>query len=83
MGQNFGLPKFEVEQIGDTYYLSPLTIFIFGVNDDSGPDGIADKINAYIWAEGSGKWEANNIASWLLKDYKKEVPLMVVQVMDR
>ena len=71
MGQNLGLPNFEAEQVGDTYYLSPLTIFVFGVNDDSRPGGISDKMNVYIWSEGSGKRGANNIASCLLKDYTK------------
>ena len=70
MDQNLGLPNFEAEQVGDTYCLSPLT-FVFSVNDDSHPDGISDKMNAYIWAEGSGKRGTNNIASCLLKDYTK------------
>ena len=71
MGQNLALPNFAAEQVGDTYYLTPLTIFVFGVNDDSRPDGTSDHMNAYIWSEGVGKRGANNIASCLLKDYRK------------
>ena len=70
MGQNLGLPNMEAEQVGDTYYFTPLTVFVFGVNDDSRPDGTSDQMNAYIWTEGDGKRGANNIASCLLKDYR-------------
>ena len=71
MGQNLALHNFAAEQMGDTYYLTPLTIFVFGVNDDSRLDGTSDHMNAYIWSEGVGRRGANNIASCLLKDYRK------------
>ena len=35
MGQNLCLPNLEVEQTGDTYYMSPLTVLIFGVVNNS------------------------------------------------
>ena len=31
MGQNLSLPNFEGDQPGDTYYFSPLTVYLFGV----------------------------------------------------
>ena len=39
MGQNLCLPNFEAEQPGDTYYLLPLTILLFGVVDNATEDG--------------------------------------------
>ena len=34
MGQNLCIPNFKDEQPGDTYYLTPLTILLFGVVDN-------------------------------------------------
>ena len=70
MGQNMGLTNPSAEQPGDTYYFSPLTIFVFGVVDNSRIKEGRDTMKAYVWAEGEGKRGANNIASCLLKDYK-------------
>ena len=69
MGQNLSLPNFEGEQPGDTFYLSPLTIYLFGVVDNATEDGI-DRMNAYVWPEYEGDRGANNICSCLLKDFK-------------
>jgi len=69
MGQNLGFPHFEAEQVGDTYYFTPLNVFVFGVNDNSQPNG-SDKMNAYVWHEKDGRRGANNIGSCLYKDYK-------------
>jgi len=69
MGQNTGLPHVVAEQVGDTYYFSPLTIFTFDAVDNSRLNG-RDTMKAYIWHEGEAKRGANNIASCLLKDYK-------------
>jgi len=33
--QNLGLPHFGEEQPGDTYYFSPLSVYIFGIVDVS------------------------------------------------
>ena len=71
MGQNTGLPHVAAEQVGDTYYFSPLTIFKFAAVDNSRPNG-RDTIKDYIWHEGEAKRGANNIASCLLKDYKSK-----------
>lgn len=70
MGQNLCLPNFEAEQPGDTYYMSPLTVLLFGVVDNATEDG-KDRMNAYIWREFEGDRGANNIASCLLKDLKR------------
>ena len=69
MGQNLNLPNFEGEQPGDTYYLSPLTVLLFGVVNNATEDGM-DRMNAYTWQEFEGDRGANNIASCLLKDLK-------------
>eukprot|EP00957_Ditylum_brightwellii_P083100 6317313-Ditylum_brightwellii.AAC.1 len=71
MGKNLGFPHFAVEQVGDMYYFTPITAFVFGVNDNSRVDG-HDKRNAYIWHEKDGKQGANNISLCLYKDSKKQ-----------
>ena len=70
MGQNLCLPNFEAEQPGDTYYLSPLTVLLFGVVEKAMADGF-DRMNAYIWREFEGDQGVNNIASCLLMDLKR------------
>ena len=70
MGQNLCLPNFEGDQPGDTYYMSPLTVLLFGVVNNATIDG-KDRMNAYIWQEFEGDRGANNIASCLLMDLKK------------
>ena len=70
MGQNLCLPNFEAEQPGDTFYLSPLTVLLFGVVNNATEDGF-DRMNAYIWREFEGDRGANNIASCLFKDLKR------------
>ena len=70
MGQNLCLPNFEAEQPGDTFYLSPLTVLLFGVVNNATSDG-KDRMNAYIWREFEGDRGANNIASCLLMDLKR------------
>jgi hypothetical protein len=68
-GQNLCLPNFEGDQPGDTYYMSPLTVYLFGVVDNSPQNG-GDQMNAFIWQEFEGDRGANNIASCLLRDLK-------------
>ena len=67
MGQNLNLPNFEGEQPGDTFYLSPLTVLLFGVVDNA-TESKKDHMKAYIWQEFEGERGANNIASCLMKD---------------
>eukprot|EP00957_Ditylum_brightwellii_P129112 9848438-Ditylum_brightwellii.AAC.1 len=69
MGQNMGVPSFNSNQMGDTFYFTPLTAFVFGVVDTSIPDG-DELMNSYIWHEKDGKRGANNIDSLLYKDYE-------------
>ena len=69
MGQNLGLPNFEGEQPGDTYYFSPLTVLLFGIVDNATDDGF-DRMDAYIWREQDGDRGANNICSCLYKYFK-------------
>ena len=70
MGQNLCLPNFEAEQPGDKYYMSPLTVLLFGVVNNATEDQ-RDRMNAYIWREFEGDRGANNIASCLLMDLKR------------
>ena len=71
MGQNLCLPNFEAEQPGDTFYLSPLTVLLFGVVDNATEDGL-DRMNAYIWREFEGDRGANNIGSCLLMNLERK-----------
>ena len=70
MGQNLFFPAFNADQMGDTFYLVPITVLVFGVNDNSRPNG-SDEMNVYLWHEKDGNRGANNIVSCLLKDYQK------------
>ena len=69
MGQNLCLPNFEGKQPGDTYYMNPLTVLIFGVVKNSTDDG-QDSMNAYIWREFEDDRGQNNTTSCLLMDLK-------------
>eukprot|EP00957_Ditylum_brightwellii_P071640 5446113-Ditylum_brightwellii.AAC.1 len=71
MGQNLCLPNFAGNQPGDMYYLSPLTIYLFGVVDNSKhsrQDG--HHMNAYVWSEYEADRGANNITSCLLYEFQ-------------
>ena len=70
MGQNLNVPNFEGEQPGDTYYMSPLTVLLFGVVQNATEDGGPDTMNAYTWQEFEGDRGQNNITSCLLQDLK-------------
>ena len=70
MGQNLGIPNFEGEQPGDTFYLTPLTVLLFGVVDNTTQVAGKEHMNAYVWQEFEGDRGANNIASCLLRDLK-------------
>ena len=69
MGQNLNVPNFEGEQPGGTYYMSPLTVLLFGVVDNATADG-RDRMNAYTWQEFEGDRGTNNITLCLLADLK-------------
>jgi len=66
MGQNLAVPNFAADQVGNVYYFSPLTVYFFGFVDNVAPK---EEMKAYIWHEGEGNRDANNICSCLLKDF--------------
>ena len=70
MGQNLNVLNFEGEQPGDTYYMSPLMVLLFGVVQNATEDGGPDTMNAYTWQEFEGDRGQNNITSCLLQDLK-------------
>ena len=62
--QNLSIPHFGSEQPGDTYYFSPLFVYVFGVADVSGEKS---KLLAYGYSEDQGGKGGNNVASLLIK----------------
>ena len=58
MGQNVPLPIVEGNQFYDAYYMTPVNLYLFGVNENAIPDG-NDHMNAYIWSEAAGRQGAN------------------------
>ena len=72
MGQNVPLPSLERDQYGDAYYMNPVNLYLFGVNENKRPDG-NDHTNAYIWSEADDRQGANNIFSCLFKYLRSEV----------
>ena len=61
--QNMGLPHFGNEQPGETYYYSPLGIYIFGIVNYA-----TEKMNAYVYHEGVGAKGGNNVCSLVYKN---------------
>ena len=72
MGQNLCSPNFEEDQPGNIYYFTPITIYLFGIVNNTTDDG-HDRMNAYIWCEFDGDRGANNITSCFLKDFQKRM----------
>ena len=60
MAQNGATPYLAGDQMGDFYYMSPLTHYIFGVADPA-----KEKMNAYIWEEAHADRGADNVVSCL------------------
>ena len=65
--QNMGLPYFGNEQVGDTYYYSPLTIYIFGMTNYA-----TEILNAYVYHEGEAAKGGNNVTSLVWKNFETE-----------
>jgi hypothetical protein len=69
--QNLEAPHFGGAQPGDTYYFSPLTVFLFGLVDLA---TTPNRMNCYAYAEYEDKDEdeemkgANNVAPLLMRD---------------
>ena len=66
MSQNVEVPHLGAEQPGETYYLSAMTGFIFGIVENS-----TDILSAYVWMESEGDRGMNNIVSCLHKDLSR------------
>ena len=62
MAQNLEVPHFGSNQPGDSYYLSPLIVYVFGVVNNA-----TDFMHAFVWNEGDGDRGMNNIVSCLHK----------------
>ena len=69
MGQTFSLTNFEGKQSGNTYYMSPLIVLLFGVVNNS-IDDVQYRMNAYIWRQFEGDPGKNNITLCLLMELK-------------
>ena len=71
MGQNILLQSFAGDQPGNTYYMSTLTLLLFGVTDNLRLDG-TDHMEAHLWHEKDGKRGMNNTISCSFKYYKEK-----------
>ena len=60
--QNLDLPHFGNEQPGESYYWSPLGIYIFGTCNYA-----TETLNAYTYHEGEGDKGGNNVSSLIWK----------------
>ena len=67
--QNLDIPHFGDEQPGETYYYSPLNVFVFGIADVTVQP---THLYAYCYDEGTGKKGANNVASLLMHHLKSQ-----------
>jgi hypothetical protein len=63
--KNLSAPHFGGAQPGDTYYFSPLTVFLFGLVDLA---KTPNKMNCYAYAEDDWNKGSNNVASLLMRD---------------
>ena len=63
MSQNGSTPCLSCDQMGDFYYMSPLSHYIFGICEAA-----KQKMNCYIWEEGTANRGADNIISCLFYD---------------
>ena len=65
--QNLDLPHFGSEQPGDTYYYSPLRIYLFGIVSSYKRK---DSLLCQYFTEGEGAKGGNNVASMLWNNFK-------------
>jgi len=63
--QNLTLPHFGPQQLGATYYYSPLSICCFGIVDCAPKD---KQMQAYMCAEGEAKKGVNTVSSLLFRN---------------
>ena len=67
--QNLDMPHFGGEQPGDTYYFSPLGIYLFGIVS---PYIHSSNLLCQYFTEGEGAKGGNNVASMLWNNFKQE-----------
>jgi hypothetical protein len=65
--QNLAGPHFGGAQPDDTYYLSPITVFLFGLVDLSTSP---NQMNCYTYGENEGNKGAHNVSSLLMHDMR-------------
>ena len=66
--QNLELPHVGGEQVGDTYYYSPIAIYCLGI-----VDAAINQLYAYVYSEANGRKGGNNTSSILLYHLKTKV----------
>lgn len=76
--QNMSYPSLPDEQAGETYYLTPLSVYVFGMVDAAhlydGVMGVEDgeHMDAHIYKEAMGAKGGNNVASLILRSLKRK-----------
>ena len=76
--QNLGMPHFGGEQLGDTYYFSPLTVNIFDVCDYA-----MELLNTYVYIQKlKVKREAMMLYHWYIRFCHQKVLSMMLKGMD-
>ena len=58
--QNLEVPFLPIDQPGDCYYFSPMSVYCLGI-----VDCISDRLHAYVYPESAGAKGANNVVSFL------------------
>jgi hypothetical protein len=87
--QNMDVPSFRGEQPGDTYYFSPLSVYVFGVADEFNNPGKSE-LMALCYPESAGKKGGDNVVAGLMKylqqrgllDERKGIGGRLIGVMD-
>ena len=69
--QNLELPWLGQEQGGETYYFSPLNVYVLGIVDTAhNISSSHDHLYAHVYDEGQGAKGGNNVASLIMKTLK-------------
>ena len=66
--QNMSLPQFGSEQPGQTYYLCPLNVYVFGIVDTAD-----DKLYAKVYGEDIAGKGGNCVASMIMKHVEQQL----------
>ena len=66
--QNMGLPHFGKEQPGQTYYLCPLNVYVFGI-----VDAAVDKLTAFVYNEDIAGKGGNCVASMIMHQVQQQL----------